>query len=243
MHSFSLIRDCCCSVTKLCLITCKHIDYSSMPGFSVLHYLLQFAQTHVHWAGDAIQPSQPLSPFSSCPQSFPASGSFPVSWLFTLGGQSIRASASVHSMSIHRWFPLGLAGLIFLLSKWLSRVFSRTTIQKHQFFGTQPSLWSNSHIIHDYWKNHSFRENPIKNLDLTQKDKCMIPQSACMHAKLLWLCPTLCDPMDCSLPGSSVHGILWAKILEWVAMSSSRGSSQPKDWTHVFYVSCIKISW
>ena len=67
----------------------------------------------------------------------------------------------------------------------------------------------------------------------------MIPHCACMHAKLLQLCPTLCNPMDYSLPSSSVHGILWARILEEVAMSSSRGSSQPKDRTRVSYVSCI----
>ena len=83
--------------------------------------------------------------FSSCLQSFPASGSFPVSQLFTPGGQSIgaSASASVLPVNIQSWFPLGLTGLISLLSKGLSRVFSSTTIQKHQFFGTQPSLWSN----------------------------------------------------------------------------------------------------
>ena len=85
---------------------------------------------------------------SSCPQSFPASGSFPMSRLFTAGGQSIgaSASASVLPMSIQGWFPLGLTGLIFLLSKWLSRVFSNTTVWRHQFFSSQPSLWSNSHI-------------------------------------------------------------------------------------------------
>ena len=58
-------------------------------------------------------------------------------------------------------------------------------------------------------------------------------------AKLLQLYPTLCDPMDCSPPGSSVHGILQARILEWVAMPSSRGSSQPRDQTHISYISCI----
>ena len=57
-----------------------------------------------------------------------------------------------------------------------------------------------------------------------------------MHVKLLQLCPTLCDPMDYSLPGSSVHGILQARILEWVAMLSSRGSSQPRDRTHISYI-------
>ena len=60
-----------------------------------------------------------------------------------------------------------------------------------------------------------------------------------MHAKLLQLCQTLCDPMNCSLPGSSVHGILQARKLDWVAISSYRGCSGPRDWTHVFYISCI----
>ena len=81
--------------------------------------------------------------FSSCPQSFPASGSFPVSPLFTSGGQSIGASAliSVLPMNIQDWFPSGLTGLISLQSKGFSRVFSNTTVQRHQFFSAQPSLW------------------------------------------------------------------------------------------------------
>ena len=87
-------------------------------------------------------------PFSSCLQSFPASGSFPVTWLLASGGQNIgaSASASVRPMNIQGWFPLGLTGLISFLSKGLSRVFSSTTVQKHQFFSAKPSLWSNSHI-------------------------------------------------------------------------------------------------
>ena len=81
-------------------------------------------------------------PFSSCPQSFPASGSFQTSQLFISGGQSIGVSTltSVLPMIIQDWFPLGWTGLIFLQSKGLSRVFSNTTVQKHQFFGTQVSL-------------------------------------------------------------------------------------------------------
>ena len=81
-------------------------------------------------------------PFS-CPQSFPASGSFPVTQFFTSGGQriAVSASASILPMNIHDWFPLGLTGLISLLSKGLSRVFSSTTIWKHQFSGTQLSLY------------------------------------------------------------------------------------------------------
>ena len=79
--------------------------------------------------------------FSSCLQSFPASGSFPMSQFFATGGQSIgiSASASVLPMNIQGWFPLGWTSLISLQSKGLSRVFSSTTIQKHKFFNTQPS--------------------------------------------------------------------------------------------------------
>ena len=131
----------CCSVTQSSL--CGSMGYST-PGFPVLHYLSEFAQTHVHWVNDAIQPSHTVSLFG--PQSFPASGSFPVSRLFASCGQRIRASASVLPMNIQGWLPLGLIGLISLQSKGLSRVFSNTTSWKHQFFGTQPSLWSNSHI-------------------------------------------------------------------------------------------------
>ena len=83
-----------------------------------------------------------------CLQSFPVSWSFPVSQHFTSGSQSTGAytSASVLPMNIQSWFPLGLTGLISLMSKGLSRVFSSTTVWKHQFFGAQPSLWSNSHV-------------------------------------------------------------------------------------------------
>ena len=92
--------------------------------------------------------SSSVIPFSSRPQSFPASGSFPMSHFFASGGQSIgaSASASVLPMNIHGWFPLEWTGLISLQSKGLPWVFSSTTFQKHQFFNTQPSLWSNSHI-------------------------------------------------------------------------------------------------
>ena len=138
---------CCCSVTKSCLALCDPMDCST-PGFPVLHHLLEFAQTYVHWVGDAIQPSHPVVPFSSCLQSFPASGSFPISWFSASGGQSTGAlaSAPVLPMNIQCWFPLGLAGLISLQSKGLSRVFSSITVWKYQFLGAQTSLWSNSHI-------------------------------------------------------------------------------------------------
>ena len=100
------VTSCCCSATQSCPTLCDPRD-CSVPGFPVLHCLPEFAQTHVHRVGDAIQPSHPLSPFSSCPQSFPASGSFPVSQPFASGGQSIgvSASASIIQMNIQAWFP------------------------------------------------------------------------------------------------------------------------------------------
>ena len=109
------------------------------------------------WVSDDIQPlsqwrhptiSSSDVPFSSCLQSFPASGSFQMSQFFTSGGQSIgtSASASILPMNIQDWSPLGWTGLIPLQSKGLSRVFSNTTVQNNQFFGAQLSLWSKSHI-------------------------------------------------------------------------------------------------
>jgi len=105
------------------------------------------------WCRTTISSSVAFFPF--CLQSFPASGSFPISHLFAWDGQSIRASASVLPMSIWGWFPLRLTGLITVLSKGLSRDFSSTTVPKHQFFGTLPFLWSSSHNVPDYWKDQS----------------------------------------------------------------------------------------
>ena len=98
------------------------------------------------WCHPAISSS--VIPFSSCFQSFLASWSFPVNQFFASGGQSrgASASASVLPMNIQDWFPLGWTGWISLQSKGLSRVFSNTTVQKHQFFGAQLSLRCNSHI-------------------------------------------------------------------------------------------------
>ena len=90
---------CCCSIKKSCPTLCDSRD-CRIPGFPVLHCLLEFAQTYVLRVGDAIQPSHPLYPFSSSLRSFPASGSFPMSWLFASGGQIIGASTSVLPMNI-----------------------------------------------------------------------------------------------------------------------------------------------
>ena len=112
-------------------------------SFTILWSLLKLMFT------ESVMPSNHLilcHPFSSCLIPFPASGSSLMSWLFASGDQSIRALASVLPMNNQGWFPLGLTGLTCLLFKGLSRVFSNTTVQKHQFFGAQLSLWSNFHI-------------------------------------------------------------------------------------------------
>ena len=108
------------------------------------------------WCHPAILSS--VIPFSSCLQSFPASGSFLMSPFFTSGGQSFGVSAlsSVLLMNIQDWSPLGWTGWISVLSKGLSRVFSNTTVWKHLLFIAQPSLWSNSHICTWPLGKHSF---------------------------------------------------------------------------------------
>ena len=120
----------CCSVSKSCLTLCNPMNCST-PGFPVLHYLPEFAQTHVHWVSDAIQPSQSsVTSFSFCLQFFLASESFPMIQLFASGGQSTGASASalVLPVNMQCWYTLGLTSLISLQSKGLSRVFSNTTL-------------------------------------------------------------------------------------------------------------------
>ena len=128
------------SVTQSCPTLCNPMDYS-MLVFPVHQQLLELTQIHVHPVSNStISPS--VIPFSSCPKSFTAPGSFPMSQFFTSGGQNIKisASTSVLLMTIQDWFPLEWIGWISLLSKGLSRVFSNTTVQKHQFTGTQLSL-------------------------------------------------------------------------------------------------------
>ena len=132
----------CCSVTQSCPALCNTMDCST-PDFFVLDCLLEFSLTHVHWVNNAIQPSH-----SPSPPSPPALNLSQHQGHFQRVGQSIgvSASASVLPMTIQGWFRLGMTGLISLLSKEFSKVFSSITVQKHQFFGAQPSLLSNSHI-------------------------------------------------------------------------------------------------
>ena len=129
------------SVAQSCPTLCNPMDCST-PGFPVHHQLLELAPAHVHRVGNAIQPSHPLSSLLLPPSIFPSIRVFSNESFLYIKWPSIVVSAlaSVLLMNIHDWFALGLTGLISLQSKWLSRVFSNTTVQKHQFFGTQLSL-------------------------------------------------------------------------------------------------------
>ena len=139
---------------------CNPID-CSMPGFPVLHYFPEFTQTHVHWIDDAIQPSHPLS-LASPLQSFPASGSFPVSQLFLSRGQSIEtsASASVLPMNIQGWLPLGLISLISLLSKG----FFKSLLQHHSLKASV--LWHSAFFM--FQLSHPFMTTG-KNIALSMQ--------------------------------------------------------------------------
>ena len=137
------------SVAQSCPTLCNPMNRSK-PGLPVHHQLPEFTETHIHrvqWCHPAISSS--VVPFSSCPQSLPASESFPMSQLFAWGGHStgVSALASFLPKKSQGWSPLEWTGWISLQSKGLSRVFSNTTVQKHQFFGAQLSSQSNSHIL------------------------------------------------------------------------------------------------
>ena len=134
------------SVTQLGLTLCNPMDCCT-PGLPVHHQLPELIQTHVHQVSDTVQPSILCRSLLLLPSIFPSISIFS-SELSASGGQSTgaSASASVLPMNIQDRFPLGLTGLISLQSKGLSRVFSNTTVQKHQFYGAQFSLQSNSHI-------------------------------------------------------------------------------------------------
>ena len=132
----------CCSVTKSCPTLYDCVD-CSIPGFPVIHYLPEFVLTHVHWVGDAIQPSHPLPPPS--PLALNLSQHL---GLFQWVGSSKQVAKVLelqHPMNSQGWFPSILTGLISLQSQGLTRVFSSITIRKHPFFSAQPFLWSNSH--------------------------------------------------------------------------------------------------
>ena len=136
LFSHSIMSDC---------LQLHELQHTRLPSFSLSLGVCSNSRPLSRWCHSTIPSS--VASFSSCPQSFPTSGSFLMSQLFASVGQSIGASVStfVLPINIQGWFPLGLTSLISLLSKGLSRVFSSSSL-KHQFFGAQSSLWSNFHI-------------------------------------------------------------------------------------------------
>ena len=146
---YSMSSSNCCYLThiQVCQTLCDPMDCST-PGLPVYHQLPEFTQTHVHWVGDAINHLILCCPLLLLPSIFPSIRVSSVSQFFSWSGQSVgvSASASFLPMNTQDWSPLGWTGWIWLQSKRLSRVFSNTTVQKHQFFGAQLSSQSNSHI-------------------------------------------------------------------------------------------------
>ena len=138
---------CYCSVTQSYLTFCDPVD-CSMPGFSVLHNLPEFAQTDVYWVGDAIQLSHPMLFPLLLPSVLPSIRVFSNESALRSSGWSAgtSASASILPMNIQSWFPLELTGWISLQSKRFSNIFSNTAVWKYQLFNAQLSLWPNSHI-------------------------------------------------------------------------------------------------
>ena len=177
------------SVTQLCLTLGNAMD-CSMPGLPVHHQLPELTQPHVHQVGDAVQTFHPVIPFSSCPQSFPTSGSFPMSQYFSSGGQSIgaSASASVLPLNIQDRPPLGLTGLIFLQSKGFSKVFSNNTVLKASvlqcsaFFMvhlSQPSMTTRKTIVLTRWTFVSKVMSLLFNM-LSRLVIAFLPRSKCL---------------------------------------------------------------
>jgi len=192
----------------------------SKSGF--LHHLPELAQIHVHWISDAIQASHPLSsPSPFCLQSFPASGPFPLSWLFTPGSQTIGASASVLPMNIQGWFPVGLTGLISLQSKELSSIFSSTTVWKHQFFSAQSSLWSNSHI-------HTW---------LQEITIALIRWTLATHSSVLaWRIPGMGEPGG--MPSMGSHRVRH----DWSDLAAAADRPLSAKWCLCFLICCLGFS-
>ena len=158
-HTEQPDHHCIIYALLLLLFSCWVVSYSLHPH-ELKHFRLLYSPLSLGICSNScplswwcyLTVSSSATHFSICLQSFPVSGSFPMSRLFTWGGQSISTPASV----IQHWFPLGWTGLNSLKFKGLSRVFFNTTVQKHEFFGAQPSLWLNSHICTWLLENHSF---------------------------------------------------------------------------------------
>ena len=209
------------SVTKSCPVLCDPMD-CSMLGLSVLRYLPQFAQVHVHWVSDVFQPSYPLSSPSPAFNISQHQGLFLMSQPFSSGGQSIgaSASASVLPMNIQGWFGgyTEMRLLLLLLLQLLLSCFSCVRLcVTHRW---QPTR------LHHPW------DSPSKNTGMG----CHFLLQ-CMKVKrksVAQSCSTLHDPMDCSPPGSSVHGIFQARVLEWGAIAFSKMKDKCAHLSQIF---------
>ena len=193
----------------------------SIPGLPVPHQLPELTQTHVHWVGDATQPSHPLS--SSSPPALNLSqhqGLF--KWVSSLqkSGQSIgvSASASVLQMNTRDWSPSGWTGWISLQSKGLSRVFSNTTVQKHPFFCAQVSLWSHSHI-HTLGKPQPWPDGPLsaKWCDRTWQHPV---DSSCCRGHFVILAPPPRLPSNLWVKTFRFYRLLWGHHLSVLLRAS-----------------------
>ena len=194
---------CCCSVIQSCLTLCIPMD-SSMPGFPVHHQLPELAQTHVHRVSDALQPSHPLS--SPSPPAFSLSQHQDLfQWVSSLHQMAKVLELQLQHQSFQWKFKTDF------LYNWL--VWSPYGPRDSQESSPTPQFKSISSSLLRilYGPAHMTTWKTIALIIL------------CVHAKSLQLCPTLSDHMDCSLPGSSVHGILQTTIMVWVAMLFSRG--------------------
>ena len=182
---------CCCSVAKLCLTlrdSMDYIQYSRLPCPLPTPGACSNSCPLSQWCHPTFSSS--VIPFSSCLQCFPVSESFPLSQSFLSGGQSIgvSASASVLPMDTQDWFPLG----------WTALVFSNTTVQKHQFFGAQPSFWSSSHI-------HTW---PL-GWTISSRNSC------CRHSLLPDLLGSLSITSNCGWDCRSPAWWFWASVSRW----------------------------
>ena len=155
-HSLLYDYCCCCSVTPCLTLWLHGLQHARLPCSSLLLGVWPNSCSLSQWCHPIISSSVVPPAFSSSSWSFLASGSFPVSRLFALGGQTLGASASVLSMNIQGWYPLGLPGLISLHSKGLSRIFSAPQFEGINSLGLNLLYGSTLTSIHDYYKNHSF---------------------------------------------------------------------------------------
>ena len=205
----------------------------STPGFPVLHYCPEFAQAHVHWDGDDIQPSHPLSfPFppalslSQHESLKKKKKSFPVSQLF-ISVLELHLQHQSFQWILRVDFLLGLTGLVSLLFRGLSRIFPSTIVQKHKFFSAHPFMVQLSHPYMTTRKTNSFNYMNLYSKVIMLFNMLSRFVIFVIKWKLVThFCPTLWNPM-----GFSVHGILQIRILEWVDFLFSSGSSWPRDWT------------